>query len=119
MSDQARVYYGKLETLGDFDSLCLDGNPLTEWLEEDDWAGKKVFVRYFISDSPISSLEEAVERHVKTVMGVADVEYHLVYGTEWTGQYALDQTLKVEGHDLLQELESHVGKYLVLEVRCD
>jgi hypothetical protein len=77
--------------------------------------GKQVTIRYWITDKQVTK-EEAQETFLKTVMGIAtDVTYYARY-SEATGYLWTDEYLKVGGHDLLTELRSNVGKWLILEI---
>lgn len=87
--------------------------PLAEQLE---WmSGKTVTVRYWITDRPCSRYE-ADEAAILTAMGVADVGIEARYG-DLTGYLWTDEDLNVGGHDLMAELKSSVGKWLILEVQ--
>jgi len=76
--------------------------------------GANLSVRYFITDRE-HSLEELQERLVKRIVGVGDAVYSDHY-SEITGYLWTDQELNVGGHDLLDELSSHVGQYCHLEI---
>jgi hypothetical protein len=79
------------------------------------WMSRKnVTIRYWITDEKCSK-EEAVEAHVLRVMGIADVRLRSHY-SEYTGYLWTDEDLKIGGHNLLLELKSVVGKWLILEV---
>ncbi len=86
--------------------------PLAEELE---WMnGKQVTVRYWISDKQ-STKEEAQQGFIEELMGKADVDYHHAY-SEITGYLWTDEDLKIGGHDLIAELKSYIGKWLILEI---
>lgn len=87
-------------------------DPLAEELE---WMhGTQVTVRYWLTDQQCTR-EEARESAVLTAMGAADVDFGARY-SEITGYLWTDEELKVGGHDLMAELRSNVGKWLILEV---
>lgn len=111
-----KVYIGKLGQSDRWDELTLDGMPLAELIKNDNWSGRNVFVRYFISDCPVASLDEAVERYYEVVIGNVSADHCPIYGSEWTGQYDVEETLNVGRHNLLGELFLGIGKYLVLEI---
>lgn len=76
--------------------------------------GRFLSVRYWICNSPLSK-EELQEDWLKTVMGLG-VSVYDTFGSETSGLLWTDQNLVVGGHDLLTELESHVGKYFYMEI---
>ena len=83
--------------------------------EELEWmAGKQVCVRYWITDKE-ATLEAAQEQFIKRLFGAADVEFFARY-SDITGYLWTDENLKVGGHDLLEELKSSEGLWLILEV---
>lgn len=86
--------------------------PLADTLE-DEIAGKTVTCRYWITADQCEKIE-AIESFLKTLHGAADAEYGDRY-SEITGYLWTDEELKIGGHDLLEELRSHVGKWLILE----
>lgn len=74
-------------------------------------------VSYFVSDIPI--LDDEIDKTlIKYLSGYLETEYHARYseitGYLWTTEYA-----KIGGHDLLEELENYVGKYLYLRIKVD
>jgi hypothetical protein len=75
---------------------------------------KKVTARYWISDKPCTR-EEVIDATILTVMGIVKVDFGSHYGEDsdylWT-----DEELKIGRHDLLSELKSHVGKWLILDL---
>ena len=114
---KTKTYQGLLteHSYGEADDilfLSTVSDPLAEELE---WMrGKQVTVRYWVSDNEATK-EEASEDAMKQVMGKADGEFGARY-SEITGYLWTDEELKVGGHDLLDELRSGVGKWLILEV---
>lgn len=108
---------GQLSIRDDGDSMdVLFVSTLERPLSEElDWMErKKVTVRYWVTDQQVSR-EQAQEEFMKKVMGVADVRYNPRY-SEITGYLWTDEDLNVGGHDLIKELKSHAGKWLILEV---
>jgi hypothetical protein len=84
-----------------------------------DWKkGDVVAVRYYVSDAPMTE-DEAVARLVATMYGgEMDANYVLSAYSEST-VLELEDGLTVGGHDLAQELRTHVGKYVVLVIEAN
>lgn len=76
--------------------------------------GKQVSVRYWITDKPCTK-EEAGMEFLKLISGAAKCDYGACY-SEYTGYLWTDEDLIIEGHDLMAELKSNVGKWLNLEI---
>lgn len=93
--------------IGDMDS------PISEELM-DEINEKQVSIRYWISDSE-KPKEELVECFLKTLFGAVDANYNSRY-SEDTGYLWTNSELKIGGHDLLNELQSNLGKYIYLEI---
>lgn len=76
---------------------------------------KQVSVRYWICADKMSQEEanEAFQLHL--FGGKASALYSPIY-SEITGYLWTDEELRVGGHDLLKELDSFIGKYLILEI---
>lgn len=112
-----KTYQGLL-SIGDHgesdDVLFLSGHdePLAEELEWMD--GQVVTVRYWVTNEECTR-DQAVESFVLTCMGAAKAEFQACY-SEYTGYLWTDEFLNVGGHDLLAELKSHAGKWLILEI---
>lgn len=99
--------------LDDEDSgSVLRDRPLTLLLE--DIKGKRVSVRYWVSDRPCTP-DDAMAQFVGQLDGVADVSWCVAY-SEITGYLWTTQDLNIGGHDLLEEIESHKGKWLILQI---
>jgi len=108
----------------DYEFLCLDekaeyhhhGSPLGGMINEKISNGTNVFVRYYISDKPLT-LENANEALIYKSLGLGNVEanYVLEAYSEYTIE-AWEHTAVVGGHDLLKELDTHTGKYLILVI---
>lgn len=87
-------------------------SPLAEELE---WmSGKNVTVRYWITEAPCTK-EQAIESAMLIVMGFTQVNFWSRY-SELTGYLWTDEDLIVGGHDLIAELKSHTGKWLIMEI---
>lgn len=120
--------------------------PLALIFKEGDLLNTYLSVRYFIANRPLT-LEQAEQSFLFKIYGnfrgkeileanidvnVSDPveaykpfkEYPLECKGEYVDQYSeitgclwTDEELKVGGHDLLAELDSYNGKYLVMEVK--
>ena len=113
----SRTYTGllSLHIYGEADDILFLSTLLDPLAEELEWMkGKNVTVRYWITDKQVSK-EDAVEGFVGQLMGIADCEFGARY-TEVTGYLGTDEELNVGGHDLISELKSAVGKWLILEI---
>lgn len=75
---------------------------------------KTVTARYWITDKETTK-EQAQEMFIKKLFGEAECEYGSEY-SEITGYLWTDDKCKIGGHDLIEELKSYVGKYLILEI---
>jgi len=115
---ETKTYQGllSLHDWGDaYDILFLSSleSPLGEVLQ-DDIAKKEVTVRYWITDKEATK-EEAIKSLLATLSGVADCDFGSKY-SEITGYLWTDEECNIGGHDLLGELHSYVGKWLILEI---
>lgn len=99
------------------DVVFLSGmdEPLAQYLEEEIMF-KCVTVRYWITDAEVS-LEDAQEAAVRQLYGDFRAEFCARY-SELTGYLWTDEELKVGGHDLLNELYTNKGKWIILEISC-
>lgn len=77
-------------------------------------SNKKVSVQYWISDKEASE-EELNKDFTKKLFGITKCEFGARY-SEYTGYLYTDEFCKVGGHDLLSELYSFVGKWLILKI---
>ncbi len=89
-----------------------DGEVLAEVLEE--LKGEPVSVRYHITSKEMS-LDEATEDYIKKLYGKVDADVGHHY-SEITGYLWTDEEINIGGHDLIEELHSFIGKYLILVV---
>lgn len=80
-----------------------------EWMRN-----KQVSVRYWITDVRCT-VDEASDAFLRRCFGDADVKFRVHY-SDLTGYLWTDEDLNVGGHDLLAELKSFEGKWLILEV---
>ena len=92
--------------------LSSEKEPLLDvlcWIQS-----KPITVRYWISDTQLTK-EQAQEETVHRLCGKGAADYYHRY-SELTGYLWTTANLKVGGHDLLAELMSHVGRWLILEI---
>jgi hypothetical protein len=114
---EKKIYTGwiNVKDYGESDDvLFLSGidEPFSE--ELDFMSGKNVTVSYWISDVE-ASVDAIKEQAISQILGAANVEFHARY-SDITGYLWTDEKLNIGGHNLLNELKSSAGKYLVLEV---
>lgn len=93
--------------------LSTLGNPLADELA-DEISEKTVTVRYWITDTETTK-EEATEEFMAMLMGSAFARFQAYY-SEITGYLWTDEDLTIGGHDLMDELKSSAGKWLILEI---
>jgi len=94
----------------------IDPMPIAYIIQEDmEKYGHFLSVRYFITDKK-RPLDELQERLLQKLHGVGEAEYQDCF-SEITGYLWTDEELKVGGHDLMNELRNHVGKYCHLEIK--
>lgn len=112
------TYYGMLSHHAHGDaSKILFLSSLTDPLAEvlsDNISYKNVTARYWITDTPMSK-EAAQEGFIRQVMGDAKCDFGAHY-SELTGYLWTDEEVVIGGHDLMAELHSFVGKWLILEI---
>lgn len=75
---------------------------------------KRVSVRYWVAEKQATAAE-ITEEFAKTLSGRVNLKFGAVYN-ELSGHLWTDNELMVGGHDLLNELSSYNGKWLVLEI---
>lgn len=90
-------------------------NTLTERLEF--LCGKCATVRYYACNKEFNT-DNADEYLIRTIYGDISCDYGMEY-SEYTGYLWTNEELKVGGHDLLNELYSCVGKYVLIVVDID
>lgn len=89
--------------------------PLAEAVKDDiEQYGHWLTVRYWTADRelPDSELEGAA---LRAVLGIGEARWNEHY-SDITGYLWTDEDLMVGGHDLLAELSSQQGRYLLLEI---
>ena len=87
--------------------------PIAE-IFQDEINGKEISVRYWLSDIE-KTKEQLQEGFLKKLFGAVDAEYGDVY-SDYTGYLWTDENLKIGGHDLLDELQNNIGKFIWLEI---
>lgn len=71
-------------------------------------------MRYWVSETE-KTKEQLKENLFAAISGSVEADYGDAY-SELTGYLWTDEKLKVGGHDLLDELQSYIGKFLYMEV---
>ena len=111
----------RLSSHGEADEILFvgedrsDNDPLAELIQGDMLEyGEYLSVRYFITGKSMS-FDECEEALIRTLYGDSDVKFYHRY-SEITGYLWTDEDIMVGGHDLLAEIKSHVGKYVLLEI---
>ncbi len=91
------------------------GPSIANKIDEDWKTGERVSLRYYIADDKVTP-EEAVRALVaKLYGGEMDVKYVLEAYSEYTIE-EWEENLRIGGHDLVEELKSHAGKFAVIVV---
>jgi hypothetical protein len=80
-----------------------------EWIDS-----RRIKARYWISKEE-KSIEEAEESAAKALLGYGKAELSSYY-YETSSFWSTTQEIDVGGHDLLRELQSFAGKWVILEV---
>jgi len=115
---QTLLYQGllSLRSYGEADDILFLSSlsdPLADELQ-DDISGKQVTARYWITDKQVTK-DEANEAFVGELMGLAECDFGSRY-SEITGYLWTDEEVNIGGHDLIEELRSSTGKWLILEI---
>lgn len=78
--------------------------------------GKRMSVRYWISNVQLLSVDMAQEEFLRTLYALdARAEYEVKY-SETTGYLWTDENFWVGGHDMITELTTSEGKFLLMEL---
>jgi len=112
-----KTYKGqlKLDSYGESDDVLFISTIDTPLVEALGWiSGKKAIVRYCVTEKQTTK-EESEDQFLKKLMGVAEVEFHAKY-SEITGYLWTDEELNIGGHDIIAELKSYIGEWLILEI---
>jgi hypothetical protein len=115
---ETKIYAGKLrlDDYGEaYDILFISSHekPLADILAND-ISGKNVSARYWVCDKEMTK-DQAQKSFLTSLMGMAHVDFGPYY-SEVTGYLWTDEEIKIGGHDLLAELKSYAGKWLILEI---
>ena len=98
----------------DHDTLYCGNKIVAEWAEDNIGQGKQITLRYWITNKRCTK-EEALADFIETISGASDTEWGARY-SDVTGYLWTDEDFKVGGHDMINQLKSDIGKYLILEV---
>lgn len=101
----------------DYSTILISDNkePIAKRINDDlEEFGGFATVKYYLS-SEKKTIEELKENELKKIVGSIEAEYDDAY-SEYTGYLWTDENLKIEGHNLLVELENNIGKYIYLEI---
>ena len=112
-----KTYQGllSLHSCGEYDEALYLSSLRESLADELGWMrNKTVTVRYWITDKPCTK-DEAQQAAMLQIMGLADVDFGARY-SDITGYLWTDEDLNIGGHDLLTELKSNIGKWLILEI---
>lgn len=113
-----KTYEGllSLHSYGEADDILFlssERDPLCE-VFEDSLARKLVTIRYWITDTQATK-EQAQESFIRKLYGETYCKFGARY-SELTGYLWTDEKCQIGGHDLIKELKSYIGKWLILEV---
>ncbi|WP_068059300.1 hypothetical protein [Nocardia xishanensis] len=119
MNGVRQIYRGRIHEApcGEHDDALFLADidvPLAERIEDglDQW-GRFATVRYWITDTERCA-EELTDNLAKIAVGAIDADYTHCY-SEYTGYLWTDEELNVGGHDLLDELRTHLGRFAHIE----
>lgn len=114
--DNVYLLGGKIrDQYADHCCLHVHDQELGEYMKQ--FTDKMVTMRYWVNDRELTSVEHATELTLEQVMGAGGVDakcHH--HWSEVTGYLYTTEEAVVGGHDLIAELESCVGKFLLLEI---
>jgi hypothetical protein len=107
---------GKIrDQYADYCCLHVHDQELARYMMQ--FAGKYVTMRYWVNDRELKSVEHAIELTLEQVMGAGCVDAKCVHhGSEITGYLYTTEDAQVGGHNLIAELESWCGKFVLLEI---
>ncbi len=97
---------------GEESHLEVDGQALSSLCRE--FTDRFCRVRYWVSTEQLT-LEQAMEHTAAIALGSGDVRF-TIHGSEITGYMWTDDWFRIGGHNLVQELSNHMGKYLLMEI---
>jgi hypothetical protein len=102
------LIHGELDSQSDStDYICmhLDGDPLVDIHEIENLKHNVVTIRYWINNSPLTTVDQATEQTLMQTMGLLDPKINHAW-SECTGYLWTEEHLKVGGHDILAEMWS-------------
>ena len=116
VTDNLYLLGGKLrDQYADHCCLHVHDQELAEYMNQ--FSGKYVTMRYWVNDRELTSVEHATELTLEQVMGAGAVSAHCTHHwSEATGYLYTTENAQVGGHDLIAELESWCGKFVLLEI---
>lgn len=109
-------YNGKISEW-DYNEITIGDEVISRDIFDTFDVGDKINLRYFISEEPIDE-NNIEEQYLKCLYGNLDGKYIPILGSEWTGWYMTEEKVEIDGHDLLAELETYIGKYCYLEIKA-
>ena len=119
---EEKTYAGllSLEQYGEADDILFLSTIDVPFAEElQCLVDKRITLHYWISAEQMTK-QQAQEEFLRALYGMlygaCDGKF-VVHYSEITGYLWTDEELMVGGHDIIQELKSHIGKWLILEVR--
>lgn len=115
---EKKIYSGmlSLHSMGEVTGILFLSSiqqPLAQYFMEQ-LCYRRVSLRYWTTQRQMT-LEEANENQVRVLVGDLKADYGSRY-SEYTGYLWTDEEVNVGGHDLLEELKSHVGEWLIMDV---
>lgn len=113
---KAMVYKCKIEADSDYGLLLCQDFYLIESIADTFKRGDVVSVEYFITDKEVTE-EEAREAFVMKTLGgpIDELDFVLDAYSSYTIN-ELTEELIIGGHDLLEELQSFEGSFLILVI---
>ena len=78
---------------------------------------KEVYIKYYVVDEYLPT-EKIEENFIKKISGAVDATIYPVY-SDITGYLWTEEKIRINGHDLFEEINNYEGKYLdmVIEVK--
>lgn len=120
--DVTMLYRGRLNEHGHGEAMDIlflgeDDEPLAYQISEAMYEhGRYLSVRYWTSDDELRD-DELRERVIRALLGDGDGTRYNDRYSDITGYLWTDEDIVVGGHDLLDELRSHLGQWCLLEIR--
>jgi len=111
------ILNGRITEGSEWDTLYIDGESLAEYAEE--FNGGKAKLTYYISNEPIdqNTINEKLLKSYYEGTSSADTTY--CHGSSWTGVYWRNDEFHVGGHDIVEELSEHKGKYCLIIINAE